>query len=92
VLGTLDLDLATEAWFDPFPAVRRDQDAADIEVVVFQPGRILPCVGGGMDGEEPVVTPPLHRTVDNPDDVEIRVHHSGNSMDVGSGEGVTGAA
>jgi hypothetical protein len=44
-----------------------------------------------MNGEETVVTSPLHCTVDNPDDVEIRVY-SGNSIDVGSGEGVTGAA
>jgi hypothetical protein len=43
-----------------------------------------------MNGEETVVTPPLYRTVDNPDDVEICVHHSGNSIDVGSGEGVPG--
>ena len=48
------------------------------------------CVGRGMNGEETVVTPPLYRTVDNPDDVEICVHHSGNSIDVGSGEGVPG--
>jgi hypothetical protein len=46
-----------------------------------------------MDGEEAVISSLFNGAVDNADDVEIGVHHGRpNGIDVGSGEGVTGAA
>jgi hypothetical protein len=52
----LDLDLAPQLRFDPFPSVGGDQDTADIEVVILQVGRVLSSMGRGMDGEEAVIS------------------------------------